>query len=81
MSVTTQTAIEVQCGQCEEQVYLRSQLARSIRSLVKAHVSHYTARMIGDPEVHDLEANLAIAEAEWKLSRQSYSEHRKEHGC
>jgi len=81
MSVTTQTAIDVPCAQCDEQVYLRGQLARAIKSLVKAHVSHYTAWKIGDPEAHDLETNLETADAEWQLARESYIEHRKEHGC
>jgi len=75
---TTQTAIGVQC---DEQVHLRSQLAQAIKSLVKAHLSHYTARMLGDPKVSDLEIVLDAADAEWKQARQSYLEHRKEHGC
>jgi hypothetical protein len=78
---TTQTAIDVQCEQCGEQVYLRSQLAQSIKSLVKAHISHYTARMIGDPQLADLEVVLDTADAKWKQARRSYMDHRKEHGC
>ena len=78
---TTQTAIDVQCDQCEEQLHLRSQLARAIKSLVKAHISHHTARMIGDPDVSHLEIILDTADADWKQARQSYLEHRKAHGC
>ena len=81
MSVTTQTAIEMQCSQCDKQVHLRGQLAQAIKSLVKAHASHYTARAIGDPEVHNLNAKLETADAEWKLAQQSYLTHRREHGC
>lgn len=81
MAVTTQTAIDVSCGQCDEQVHLRAQLAKTIKLLVKAHVSHHTARMIGDPVAADLAANLNMADAEWKMARRSYLEHRKVHGC
>jgi len=81
MVVTAQTATDVQCTQCEEQVLLRGQLARSIRLLVEAHISHYTARMIGDPHVFELEAHLNTADAEWKRAQQFYLEHRKIHGC
>lgn len=81
MTVTAQTAVDLQCDQCEEQALLRGQLARSIKLLVKAHVSHYAARMAGDPKVFELEANLDTADAEWKQARQSYLEHRKTHGC
>jgi len=81
MAVTAQTATDVQCDQCEEQVLLRGQLARSIKLLVKAHISHYTARMIGDPKVFELEAHLNSADADWKRARQSYLQHRKTHGC
>jgi hypothetical protein len=61
--------------------HLRSQLAQTIKSLVKAHISHHTARMIGDPEVTHLEVVLDAANAQWKQARQSYLEHRKAHGC
>jgi hypothetical protein len=81
MSVTTQTAIDIQCDQCDEQVHLRGQLAQAIKSLVKAHVSHHTAQKIGDPAMSDLEANLDAADAVWKQARQYYLEHRKAHGC
>lgn len=81
MSVTTQTAIDIQCDQCDEQVHLRGQLARAIKSLVKAHASHHAAQIIGDPEVSDLGANLDVADTKWKQARQSYLEHRKAHGC
>ncbi len=81
MAVTSQTAIDVSCGQCDEQVHLRAQVAHAIKSLVSAHVSHHAARVIGDPVASDLEANLNMADAEWKLARQSYLEHRKVHGC
>jgi len=81
MSVTTQTALEVQCDQCDEQVHLRSQLAQAIKALVKAHVSHHTARLIGDPHVSQLGGILDKADAEWKQARQCYLAHRKAHGC
>jgi hypothetical protein len=78
MAAMTQTALDLQC---DESVHLRAQLARAIKSLVKAHISHYTARMIGDPEVSHLEVVLDSANAEWKQASRSYSEHRKAHGC
>ena len=82
MSVTTQTAIEIQCDQCDEQVHLRGQLAQAIKLLVKAHASHHTARVIGDLARLALEANLNMADAEWKLARQSDVESIAEvHGC
>jgi len=81
MTVTAQTATDVQYDQCEEQALLRGQLARAIKLLVKAHVCHYTARMAGDPKMFELEANLDTADTKWKQARQSYMEHRKRHGC
>jgi hypothetical protein len=81
MSVSTQTAIDVPCSQCDEQVHLRAQTAQTIKSLVKAHVSHYSARVTGDPAASALKANLNIADTERKLARQPYLDHRKMHGC
>ncbi len=78
MAAMTRTALDVQC---DEQVHLRAQLARAIKSLVKAHLSQYTARMIGDPQVSGLEVVLHTADSEWKQARRSYIEHRKAHGC
>jgi hypothetical protein len=68
-------------AQCDEKMYLRSQLAQTIKSLVKAHISYHAARMISDPEVAHLEVVLDAADAKWKQARQSYLEHRKAHGC
>ena len=78
MAVLAEVETDILCADHER---LRGRLAHAIKSLVNAQVSYSAALRIGDSRVSGFERNLEIAAVEWKIVRQSYEQHVREHGC
>lgn len=66
---------------CDEHEHLRGRLAQAIKSLVNAQVSYSAALRTRDSRISGFEKDLEIASVEWKMVRQSFEQHVREHGC
>ncbi len=66
---------------CIEHERLRDDLARTIHSLVNAHVAYNTALRFGDARAYIFQEDLQAAAAEWRSARHCYAEHVLVHGC